>query len=385
MYGLCILIAIIALSFRKSSEAEGASILDIKATTQLKGLAILLVIVSHLNVVRFISLPASCAFAGAWGVAMFLLLSGFGLTQSYVAKGLQIGFIPKRFKKVIVPYMLVTAVWLVLDVVFKKASYSILTIVLGLLGLDYTSAIDPTMWFVTFIIAWYLIFFAIFSLPMRDWAKAIVLLIFAFAIRHFAPDFLPSRTAWQWGLHAYPFVLGVALGLSYRSADRLAKPGTQVGVFAILACTCLILFGRSVAGSLANLDIYAFSNIMFSLGAIACTAAIRTLGYRSTLLVTIGYISYELYLFEWMLLDRYSLLSLVSDKWLGLALYLAGVTGFAILLQRASCAITRCNTDRMIKLPSIRLARGRHSAPTINELPLYGGDIPPLPKAHRHR
>lgn len=47
-------------------------------TNNLKAVAIILVILGHLGFINK---------SGAWGVGIFLLLSGYGLTQSYIKSG----------------------------------------------------------------------------------------------------------------------------------------------------------------------------------------------------------------------------------------------------------------------------------------------------------
>lgn len=90
------------------------------------------------------------------GVGIFLLLSGYGLTQSYIKSGI-IGFFKKRLLAVILPYSIVMIIWIFVDYILGN-KYRILTIGTSILGLNFKSVIDVTMWYISFLILWYIAF-----------------------------------------------------------------------------------------------------------------------------------------------------------------------------------------------------------------------------------
>lgn len=108
-------------------------------TNNLKAVAIILVILGHLGFINK---------SGEWGVGIFLLLSGYGLTQSYIKSGI-IGFFKKRLLAVILPYSIVMIIWIFVDYILGN-KYRILTIGTSILGLNFKSVIDVTMWYISF-------------------------------------------------------------------------------------------------------------------------------------------------------------------------------------------------------------------------------------------
>ena len=122
-----------------------------ESTTAIKGFAILLVIISHIGqfgygIRMFVPL-------GGIGVAIFLILSGYGLMESFNRNGLK-DFWKKRFLRVAIPYL----IWIIvysLFLYFRHLSFSIDEI---------------RYWFVEYIIVWYLLFYiAISFLKSYKW------------------------------------------------------------------------------------------------------------------------------------------------------------------------------------------------------------------------
>lgn len=106
------------------------------STNSMKGIAIIFVIFSHLKL-----LPGIFAEIG---VATFFILSGFGLTRSYLKRGLS-NYISSKILKVWFPYFILTIFWMIIDF-FQEIHYSVLKITLNLIGLAILSPIDPSMW-----------------------------------------------------------------------------------------------------------------------------------------------------------------------------------------------------------------------------------------------
>ncbi|MHB8841238.1 MAG: acyltransferase family protein [Candidatus Aquicultor sp.] len=335
VYALILVVIVIAASFRRTE--DGGTVvpfIDWEGTVQLKGVAILLVIISHLKLLKFISLPYDFSFSGAWGVAIFLFLSGFGLTQSYLKNGVGHGFFKKRLGKVVLPYVIVTGIWLAIDAIFLAKTYSWSTAILALIGFDSSTSIDPTMWFVTFIILWYLIFFLVFKLPTRDVVKLGLLFVFAYLFRNHAALVFPSRISWQLGLHAYLFPVGALAGLYYRRLSYMAKPKVLVLCLSVAAIPAFYFFSVYVGKSLVTFESYTWANFAFALGAILLMATARFYGLSSKLLVLIGSISYELYLFEWVFMGKYNLLYAFNSKWLSGLLFTLVIVALSISLRR---------------------------------------------------
>ena len=123
--------------------------LDRRKSTILRGVAILYVLLGHAGYL---------AWGGAGGVALFLLLSGYGLECSYAEKGLE-RYWQKRLFKVWLPYVFVG----IFDVLALRVegSYEIFCTVVGL---DFYMNADKTMWYISYILLWYAAYYLLAGL-----------------------------------------------------------------------------------------------------------------------------------------------------------------------------------------------------------------------------
>ena len=101
---------------------------------------------SNLNVLNW---------GGGVGVAIFLILSGYGLTESYLSEGRidSKKFWKKRICTVMIPYWIIMVIQKVLDRILFKRYIGVKETLLSIIGYnDYTrmESIDSTMWYITF-------------------------------------------------------------------------------------------------------------------------------------------------------------------------------------------------------------------------------------------
>jgi len=198
-------------------------LLDKTCTEQLKGIAIILVVLHHLSMLKFINLPFLSTSGGNWGVQIFLLLSGYGLAQSYIKSGIIRNYFYKRFKKIIPAYSTVTVLWIIIDLLFLNKAYSWQTILLALIGMDFSRSVDPTMWYITFIILWYIIFYFVFKIPINNIFKLGLLIVFSYLfIFHWKYNFT-SKIYFQFQHHAIAFPIGICIGLYYSKLMFIVK------------------------------------------------------------------------------------------------------------------------------------------------------------------
>jgi Protein involved in polysaccharide intercellular adhesin (PIA) synthesis/biofilm formation len=261
----------------------------------MKGVAILLVIACHS--ITFLS------HLGTWGVSLFLLVSGFGLTQAFLKKGLD-HFFQKRLSKVLLPYTLITAVWILIDKLFLSKSYSFFTILLSLIGFDIKSSVDVTMWYITFILSWYIVFYLFFKLTSNR--KISVLLLFLFSILIFLfHDYYANQYVL---MYIFTFPVGVVLGLLYK---RLCMMKTK-NLYRLLLLTSFIsVLFVSVSFHFTNINnlisqiLWIFENLAFALGCASIFSLVLLIRPKFRVLAFFGDISYELYLFEGAILWKY--------------------------------------------------------------------------------
>lgn len=319
----CILVLLI-FSFRKSKnrDAKTYPILDIGITDQLKGISIILIVFGHLCSIGFINLP-SLKYLGAQGVSIFLILSGYGLTKSYLKKGFDENFFVRRFKTVLLPYIVVTGATIVLGYVTNKIVIPKEFILPSILGLN--TQIDPTMWYISFIFLWYLAFYTIFTLRICNYAKFNLLFLFSFILK---VTLLPNSTIlnapYEYSLHAFSFPIGTLVALYSKKLLSFFKT-IRVQVIFLTAVAIMLLIGYLILFkniSVEHQTMYTIINLMLAISCIIFAVLLNFLQFESKALTVVGKYSFEIYLFEAIYFNRYDLLHKLPNKWASLILYI---------------------------------------------------------------
>ena len=150
-------------------------ICDRKLTECFRGVAILLIMIQHL--------------AGHWtnvftpfggiGVAMFLLLSGFGLNESCKKNGLG-GFLTKKFYRIWLPFFL----FYVFLYLFKE-NMDILSFLRNVFSVEQSGY----YWYIHYLIRCYIVFWIVNKYVKKyKWWGYFLLVVFSF------PDFVTQKT-----------------------------------------------------------------------------------------------------------------------------------------------------------------------------------------------
>ena len=299
-----------------------------ECTEQIKGLAILAVLIAHYSVVM--DIKSSLLYFGAQGVAIFLILSGYGLTLSY-NKTKNKNFFSKRFSKVFVPYFIVTLGWIIMNTMYFHITYAKRTIFFALIGFDIHRSIDGTMWYISFVILWYFIFYFTFKLNINKIFKLLILFCFAYWFRKntfytiFHINF--GDLAWQYGLHAYFFPIGVLIAFYF---DKISAYLTPVRLF-IFSTVCFLIYVINIHNNTIDLSYYTVSNLFFALGVISFLCLLSYFNVYSRLLKFLGKYSYEIYLLEGNLL---AITHLFKNKLLALPFYLTVLIPLTLVLSK---------------------------------------------------
>lgn len=250
--------------------------LDLQHTTLLRGIAILMIVVGHVsgtfNTVILSPLPAA-------GVAIFMILSGYGLTLSYNKNGLK-NFWPKKVLRVLLPYSFVIAALLLIH-----KNYDLERWILELTGLK------TSYWYVGYQIKWYIVFFIVMMFAV----KYDILLFGVISVVMFFV--LPSLAAEQ----SFAFVIGVALAryrerlfsLSYRNILCLGLVVFFVGT--IFLAFKQLPFVRIYLGTKLYSSIQLIINLSYAVSIIALSNLFPRLR-NSMLLMFAGGVAYEIYL-----------------------------------------------------------------------------------------
>lgn len=163
-------------------------------TTSMKGVAILLVFISHAGNDGFrlkFLIPL-----GAIAVAVFFVLSGYGLMESYYKNGIA-GFWNKRFLRVLLPYL----TW----IGFYSALMLLLEKDLSIDGLRY--------WFVEYILIWYVVFF--FAIKYAFKYRWFVFLLVATLLFFYMPNVQAQQSL--------SFIVGIAISEKKDSISSFRK------------------------------------------------------------------------------------------------------------------------------------------------------------------
>ena len=160
-----------------------------------RGWAILIIMIGHISACwNWVGLGP----LGGMGVAMFLLLSGYGLHESYKKSGLK-GFWKKKLLRIALPYVLFRIIWMMVegDMNFHR----------------WKSIIDcanSSFWYIDYLVRCYIAFWVACSLS-RWHVKWVVLIVFALY------SFFELSVLCE--AQAFSFISGIALSVN---ADKVA-------------------------------------------------------------------------------------------------------------------------------------------------------------------
>lgn len=195
----------------------------------IKAIAIIFVIMSHTGL-----FPCG----GAIGVHLFLIVSGYGIYCS-LEKGAE-DYWKKRINSVYLPYLFCASIFLIFRF-FMYGKKTLLTVIVSLLGQDFNLNVDPSMWYISYIFACYLIAWTIFKLKNRPSVAflfgvlafgTITLCGYKYIIWH------QGTIAWNYGLS---FPLGMILA-KYRNVDEKKAKHTKFGMLILsFAATAFLL------------------------------------------------------------------------------------------------------------------------------------------------
>lgn len=196
MLNVLILMSIIiflSLICKDKNLEENKLFLSHKYTEIMKGIAILLVLINHIGRSYKVSIVEPL---GAVGVCIFLILSGFGVNESYKFTGKKNYFI-KRFKKVIIPYWIICIIYL-----FTANEFSIKLFIEWLILFQLPTGI---FWYIRMITYWYIVFYI--SKSIRNSKNRYVFIMIMSSIISFV--YIKDRI-YLWQIFSFPLGLVIS-------------------------------------------------------------------------------------------------------------------------------------------------------------------------------
>ncbi|MEB6632716.1 acyltransferase family protein [Kluyvera cryocrescens] len=256
-------------------------------TSNLKGFSILIVMLGHLVNSNKSSIDYDFRYFAAFAVSVFLILSGYGLSISHKNNGLK-DFARKRFSGVVIPYAIATLfVSIALGILFSDPVRAIRTMTLT----NPSNPIDKTLWFIYFICMWYVIFFVTYKTFNRKTHRVATILLAAIFIYLLHPFRFISQLNFQFTLHAFSFAVGVMIA---EFKERIS--------FKLLMMLSLVTFFTSIICLFGEYSMLRYEVSCLSFG-IMVVSVFCVFDLNFKILSFFGAISYEMYLFEGVLLN----------------------------------------------------------------------------------
>jgi peptidoglycan/LPS O-acetylase OafA/YrhL len=155
-------------------------------------------------------------YAGEWGVLIFLIVSGMGLTKSYGFENCGKQYIQRRLSKIMFPLWLTLALFYILDFFLLYTTYPWHEIALSFAGIIKKIPPNATLWFIPFILYLYGVFFLISNIRVPLHFKCILLVLTSFGTTALITRVpLLSNYFGGWTTYTFAFPLSVCL-MAYR-------------------------------------------------------------------------------------------------------------------------------------------------------------------------
>lgn len=263
-------------------------------TEALRGIAIIMVIISHYSLAMGIPF---LGFLGGVGVALFLFLSGYGLNESYKKNGLN-KYFSKKVYRVMIPYWILMITLALLF--WKTFNYKIF--LLDIFG------IKTSYWYIGFIIRWYIIFYVSKLLPNKY--SNIVIYIYSIIVLFVYPE--------HQNLQFLSFPIGVIVSDNIFSIRCLSKKIYILSAvaFLVLGLSLFLIYYRFLDEFLSSNYILSgffksFYYLSFTFSIVLFVNLFPRL-FITSYSIFLGSISYELYLIHMQFLKIDSFF--ISDR-----------------------------------------------------------------------
>lgn len=289
---------------------DSSRLLERTQTDQLKGVAVLFLVIGHFWVHVCQTQPTIILSADA--VTFFLMLSGYGLMVSSENHTLCLRYyFSRRVKRVMFPYWIFTFFLIFLDYLVLKKVYPFKAIIMTLVGLNIDKStwfIDYVRWYITFQLFWYIVFFLVFS--KIGPSRGVITLFICGVIVFFFENYVAHLTWYQ--IFAFPF--GCAMGHYHKHIKAFYMKYSGHLVFgAILVVLCVIGYririSSYISPLLPGLIVKFLGEINSILLCITLVIFISFLGlknYHSSFLSFCGKICYEVFFLHAALLIKYN-------------------------------------------------------------------------------
>lgn len=282
---------------------------------------------------------------GSVGVDIFIFLSGFGLFYSFSKDGRVLPFYAKRILRIIPSYLMALVV--LTAVLLVNGSFDPVNLLLRLFLLDFWVDGDSVYWYISFIMALYLIFPLFFT--CFDTVKKKTVLFVLVTVICFSSHFIPGleTTKYDMAYDRLPaFILGslaAQLDLEDRDKKIFLKKKYDLMVIALLVVVFIfsVIYVEYYYQDPYNFKYY--TNILLGLLLIAVNIMIFKIDRARPVIVAfsfLGDISLELYLMHCLVMTVMYLYINPSNWVINILLFMTPSIISAYLLKQVSVKIT---------------------------------------------
>ncbi len=336
----------IAATVRRKTEPDKFSV---AVTTELKGVAILLVVLSHIGyflVTDHTFLAPLSNYAGV-GVDLFLILSGYGIMTSALRHPLTIQeFYKKRLGKIWLPVAVTVLLFVATEYLFLNRIYPLLLTVKNLLGFfpsaDLYNDLNSPLWFITPLLVQYILFPVLYWRRV-PWLAPIVLAAGSFIVMNQDLTALVGITPGVYHLYKLHF-LGFSAGLLLACIAHYAAPflsylrslgsnHPRIIRLCLLLLIGLPLFFLLTSGAVGREPLVEQAVSLVTALLIILLFVIKKT--EAKVLTLFGQYSFEIYLLHWPLLYRYQSLYEFLPAAAATLLYLSIFITLGWLYQKA--------------------------------------------------
>lgn len=339
---------LIALIFFTAQKKQTVS-LDKTTSTSLKGFALLGVLFAHIGyaLVQDTRFLFPLSIVGGICLNLFLFLSGYGLTQSMMEKPLSAwSFYKRRLDKILLPFWISLGLFLIMDASLLHIIRPWTEIIQSFFGFfpkaDLYTSLNSPLWYITFILANYLLFPILF-IRRSPLLSGLLLGGIGYFLTYLLPLPVSESVRDLYRIHILAFPLGIIFAdLPFkRLQDRLERVDWLTIIIRTITAIGLLIVFASIALNHAEIGKGWAEQRMSLLAAASLLGAFLLSPIESRFLTLLGVYSFEIYLLHWPILSRYDLFYDRAPGAIATLIYLIFFLGIGYTLQKAVIYLTK--------------------------------------------
>ena len=201
---------------------------------------------------KFINYPLGYIISlGSVGVDVFMFLSAYCLTLSFAKYKRVSDFLKKRFKRVLIPYILIATpflIWKNCITVDVDIHNRICAFIADLSGFSFIHTGMDWTWFVFAILLLYTMFPALYSICKVGWGKSVILLVLVFILIHLCYTSVPDNILSHRFAIAYCripiFLIGIICAFYLNKDCKRIIPSSLCVIISILLYCGIFCFSK---------------------------------------------------------------------------------------------------------------------------------------------